>query len=76
MFLSPIAYGASLVPQPYKWAFNLNPLSGIIEGFRWALFHTSLDLNAVWISIITIFIVLISGVWYFLRMDQYIADVI
>lgn len=76
MFLSPIAYGASLVPQPYKWAFNLNPLTGIIEGFRWALFNTPLDINALWISIITIVVILISGVWYFLRMDQYIADVI
>ncbi len=76
MFLSPIAYGASLVPQPYKWAFNLNPLTGIIEGFRWALFNTSLDINAVWISMIVILIILVGGVWYFLRMDQYIADII
>jgi lipopolysaccharide transport system permease protein len=76
MFLSPIAYGATLVPQPYKWAFNLNPLTGIIEGFRWALFNTPLDLNAVWMSVGTTLVVLIGGVWYFLRMDQYIADII
>ncbi len=76
MFLSPIAYGASLVPQPYKWAFNLNPLTGIIEGFRWALFNTPLDINSVWISLVVILIILIGGIWYFLRMDQYIADII
>ncbi len=76
MFLSPIAYGATLVPQPYKWAFNLNPLTGIIEGFRWALFNTPLDISSVWMSIGITFIVLIGGVWYFLRMDQYIADII
>ena len=76
MFLSPIAYGASLVPQPYKWAFNLNPLTGIIEGFRWALFNTPLDMSSVWISLVVILIILIGGVWYFLRMDQYIADII
>jgi lipopolysaccharide transport system permease protein len=76
MFLSPIAYGASLVPQSYKWAFNLNPLTGIIEGYRWALFNTPLDIASVWISMAVILVILISGIWYFLRMDQYIADVI
>lgn len=76
MFLSPIAYGASLVPSPYRWAFNLNPLTGIIEGFRWALFHTSLDMGSLWLSMAVILFTLISGIWYFLRMDQYIADII
>ena len=76
MFLSPIAYGASLVPQPYKWAFNLNPLTGIIEGFRWALFNTPLDISSVWISLVVILTILFGGIWYFLRMDQYIADII
>lgn len=76
MFLSPIAYGATLVPQPYKWAFNLNPLTGIIEGFRWALFNTPMDIHAVWTSIVVIIIILVGGIWYFLRMDQYIADII
>lgn len=76
MFLSPIAYGASQVPPSYTWAFNLNPLTGIIEGFRWALFNTALDISSVWVSIIVIFVVLIGGIWYFLRIDQYIADVI
>ncbi len=76
MFLSPIAYGASLVPHPYRWAFNLNPLTGIIEGFRWALFDTYIDPLTIWLSMIIILITLTSGIWYFLRMDQYIADVI
>jgi len=76
MFLSPIAYGAALVPHNYKWGFNLNPLTGIIEGCRWALFNTPLDVSSVWISLIVILVVLLGGVWYFLRMDQYIADVI
>lgn len=76
MFLSPIAYGATLVPAAYKWAFYLNPLTGIIEGFRWALFNTPLDPVTVWMSVIMIIIVMIIGVWYFLKMDQYIADII
>jgi lipopolysaccharide transport system permease protein len=76
MFLSPIAYSASIVPPSYRWAFNLNPLTGIIEGFRWSLFNIPLDTGAVWISFGVIMITLVSGIWYFLRMDQYIADII
>lgn len=76
MFLSPIAYGSSLVPLQYRWAFNLNPLTGIIEGFRWALFNTPIDLSSIWLSIIISLITLAGGIWYFLRMDQYIADII
>jgi lipopolysaccharide transport system permease protein len=76
MFLSPIAYGAASVPTSYRWAFNLNPLTGIIEGFRWALFNTSFDLGSIWSSAVVILLTLIAGVWYFLRMDQYIADII
>lgn len=76
MFLSPIAYSASIVPSSYRWVFNLNPLTGIIEGFRWSLFNIPLDTGSVWISVFVILITLISGIWYFLRMDQYIADII
>jgi lipopolysaccharide transport system permease protein len=76
MFLSPIAYSSSLVPQQYRWAFNLNPLTGIIEGCRWALFDTPIDPSALWSSILIILVTLAGGIWYFLRMDQYIADII
>lgn len=76
MFLSPIAYSVSIVPQNYKWIYNLNPLTGIIEGFRWAIFNTSLDLISIWISIIIIMITLIGGIWYFLQMERFIADII
>ena len=76
MFISPIAYGASMVPGQYRWAFDLNPLSGIIEGIRWALFNTPLDPASVWASLVIIVIILFSGTWYFLRMDKYIADII
>ena len=76
MFMSPIAYGASMVPQAYQWAFSLNPLTGIIEGFRHALFGLPSDPAALWMSGIIIVVVLGLGVWYFLRMDKYIADIL
>ena len=76
MFISPIAYSAEMVPGAYRFLFNLNPLTGIIEGIRWSLFQTPLDVSSVWTSLIVISVVSISGTWYFLRMDKYIADII
>lgn len=76
MFMSPIAYGASMVPASYRQAFNLNPLTGIIEGIRHALFGLPADPSALWTSVIVILAVLGLGVWYFLRMDKYIADIL
>jgi lipopolysaccharide transport system permease protein len=76
MFVSPIAFSASIVPSSYQWAFNLNPLTGIIGGFRWSLFNIPIETDAVWMSCVVILLTLISGIWYFLRMDQYIADII
>ena len=76
MFMSPIAYGASMVPASYRQAFNLNPLTGIIEGIRHALFGLPADPSALWTSLIVILAVLGLGVWYFLRMDKYIADIL
>lgn len=76
MFMSPIAYGAAMVPDRWRWAFNLNPLTGIIEGFRHALFQLPADPAALWVSGMVIVSILFLGVWYFLRMDQYIADIL
>lgn len=76
MFLSPIAYGANLAPEKYRWLFLFNPLTGIMEGYRWALFNTILDPVAVMTSVTMTLVLLISGTWYFLRMDQYIADIL
>jgi lipopolysaccharide transport system permease protein len=76
MFISPIAFGTRLVPEGYKWIVSLNPLTGIIEGFRYALFNLPLD-HKVFISSVGISIfLLISGIYYFIRMEKYIADII
>lgn len=76
MFVSPIAYGAVMVPDHLRFAFTLNPLTGIIEGCRHALFGLPADPAAIWIAVAVIFTVLVVGVWYFLRMDKYIADIL
>jgi lipopolysaccharide transport system permease protein len=76
MFLSPIAYMTSNVPERYKWLFWLNPLTGIMDGMRWSLFDTAFNPVSLIASICITIVLLVSGIWYFLRMDQYIDDII
>jgi lipopolysaccharide transport system permease protein len=76
MFISPIAYKASLVPESYQWAYQLNPLTGIMEGFRWALFETPFPSEALKLSIIVGFLLLGSGLWYFTRIEHKMADIL
>lgn len=77
MFGSPVVYPASLVPEQWRWLYNLNPMAGVIEGFRWTLLKTpppSLDRIAVTIAFVSALLLL--GMSYFNRMERKFADVI
>jgi lipopolysaccharide transport system permease protein len=77
MFVSPVAYPTSLVPERWRWLYGLNPMAGVIEGFRWALTGKgqppSLLLAA---STSAVIVVLVGGVVFFRRMEGTIADVV
>lgn len=77
MFASPVAYPASLVPEPYRALYGLNPMAGVIEGTRWALLGTeapSWGLMAV--SVAVVVLLLTGGMYYFKRMEKTFADVV
>jgi len=77
MFASPVAYPVSMIPQQWQWLYNMNPMVGIIGGFRWALLGTPAPdpvLFACNVLMITLFLVL--GMAYFNRMANTFADVI
>jgi len=77
MFVSPVAYPTALVPARWRWLYGLNPMAGVIEGFRWALTGNgqppSLVLAA---SAGAVLIVLMGGLAFFRRMEGNIADVV
>lgn len=77
MFLTPIAYPSSLIPEPWRVIYGINPMAGVVEGFRWALLGTDTmpGLMTV-ISGIVAIIILVSGAYYFRRMENTFADVI
>ncbi len=76
MFASPIAYPSSLVPDRFRLIYSLNPMVGVAEGFRWALFGVGSSLAVLLISLTGSFIVFLSGWIYFRRVESSFADVI
>jgi lipopolysaccharide transport system permease protein len=77
MFVSPVAYPTSLVPERWRWLYGLNPMAGVIEGFRWALTGKGQPPSLLLaVSAGAVFVVLIGGMAFFRNMEATIADVV
>jgi len=77
MFASPVAYPVSMVPAKWRLLYSLNPLAGVIEGFRWALLGKGHpDFAVITISTIMVAALLFGGIAYFKRMEKTFADLV
>jgi lipopolysaccharide transport system permease protein len=77
MYASPIVYPLSMVPPDWQWLYSLNPMVGVIEGFRWAVFDQGQpNFTALGMSAIIIVFLLAGGLVFFRRMERTFADVI
>jgi lipopolysaccharide transport system permease protein len=77
MFVSPVIYPISDIPAgPLRIAFALNPMTGVIGGFRWALLGQQAPGGYMWISLTVITMLFIGGLFYFKRMERVFADVV
>jgi lipopolysaccharide transport system permease protein len=77
LFATPIAYSIQIVPESLRWIYGLNPMAGVVEGFRWALFQkTPAPSSLIFISAAMIVILLVTGVAYFRKTERGFADVI
>jgi lipopolysaccharide transport system permease protein len=77
MFASPVAYPSSLVPGKWRWLYGLNPMAGVIEGFRWSLAGKGEPPgHLIFVSVAVVVAVLLSGIAYFQKMETTIADVV
>ena len=77
MFASPVAYPISVVPEKWRLLYSLNPLVGVIEGFRWALLGTANpDFTMIGVSALVVSLLLFGGAVYFKRMERTFADVV
>ncbi len=78
LYISPVAFSSDVVPAQWRVLYALNPLVGIIEGFRWAVLgeHAQILNLSLAISVAMIALWLLSGIWYFRRTERGFADVI
>jgi len=77
MFATPIAYPSTLLPEPWRTLYGINPMAGVVEGFRWALLGSQTAPGPmVAVSSLAAVILLISGAFYFRRMEKTFADVV
>jgi lipopolysaccharide transport system permease protein len=78
LYISPVGFQSSVVPLRFRMLYALNPMVGIIDGFRWCLLGTrgSIYWPAVAIAIIEVILLVASGIWYFRKTEQTFADVI
>lgn len=77
MFVSPVIYPIDKIPAgPLRVAFSLNPMAGVIGGFRWALLGQQFPGGYLWLSTAAVAVLLFGGLFYFKRMERVFADVV
>ncbi len=76
LFASPVVYSSSILPEQFRLLYGLNPMTGVIEGFRWALLDTNPPELMILVSVGVVLLLLVGGIFYFKRMEQYFADVV
>jgi lipopolysaccharide transport system permease protein len=78
LYISPVGFSSSIVPEQWRFIYSLNPMVGVIDGFRWAILggNSQLYLPGFILSMALVFLLLVSGIWYFRKMERTFADVI
>jgi len=78
LYISPVGFSSSVVPANWRLIYSLNPMVGVIDGFRWAILggNSFIYLPGFLLSMLIAFLFLVFGVWYFRKMEQTFADVI
>ena len=77
MYASPVAYSAGLIPSgAWRIVYGLNPLAGVIQGFRWALLGGQPPDELMLVSVVMVVVLLVTGLFYFRRMEKTFADIV
>jgi lipopolysaccharide transport system permease protein len=78
LYVSPVGFSSSIVPEQWRLLYSLNPMVGVIDGFRWAIIGG--DYQIYWpgfaLSLIVVAVLLIGGIYYFRKTEKSFADVI
>jgi lipopolysaccharide transport system permease protein len=75
MLVSPVLFDSTVIPNKWRWFYELNPMAALLDGFRWSMLGTSVPQgDGVAISSLSLLILLVSGAWYFQRVERFLAD--
>lgn len=74
LYITPIGFSSAVVPEKWRFLYSLNPMVGIIDGFRWCLLGDEMHWNSLFISLIVIALFLIIGIVYFRKLEKTFAD--
>lgn len=78
LYISPVGFSSSIVPPNWRLLYSLNPMVGVIDGFRWAILggESKIDWLGFTVSVVVVALLLATGIWYFRKMERTFADVI
>jgi lipopolysaccharide transport system permease protein len=77
MYATPIAYPSSMLPEPWRTLYGLNPMAGVVEGFRWSLLGSHTQPGPIILASSGVAVIMmVSGAYYFKRMERNFADVV
>ncbi len=78
LYISPVGFSSAIVPEKWRLLYDFNPMVGVIDGFRWAISNgrSAFPQQSLLLSLITIAVLLVSGIWYFRKTERTFADVI
>ena len=78
LYISPVGFSSNLVPEQWRLLYSLNPMVGVIDGFRWAILggESKIYMPGFMLSVGLVALLLITGIWYFRKMERTFADVI
>jgi lipopolysaccharide transport system permease protein len=77
LFITPVAYSSKLISEKWQLIYSLNPMAGVVNGFRWALLGTNTGPGLeMAVSVVISILILIGGLFYFRNMEKTFADTI
>jgi lipopolysaccharide transport system permease protein len=77
LYATPVAYSSSMIPAKWRTLYGLNPMAGVVEGFRWALLGQRFEVGSMlYVSVAAVVVLFVAGLVYFQRMELTLADVV
>ncbi len=78
LYISPVGFSSNIIPERWRLLYSLNPMVGVIDGFRWALLGGNIDIywQGFGLSMVLVFFLFFAGIWYFRKTENAFADII